>query len=135
MVYFSCLLIITYLYCILRRERHQDDHQVSRHGWGNFGILSGASVTRTEVQVEAVADMVVYGSQGKKLVNDDCVICLASFEDGEECKVLRDCGHVYHKECIDEWIWRDGHCPLCRVYARVVRSVGHDLEFGILPFP
>ena len=41
----------------------------------------------------------------------DCSICLES----EDSTSLTRCGHIFHKDCINEWIdsfhWR---CPLCR---------------------
>ncbi|XVF20049.1 hypothetical protein REPUB_Repub11eG0164800 [Reevesia pubescens] len=45
---------------------------------------------------------------------DDCAICLEKFEDGDQCRVLYNCKHIYHKFCIDQWLARDRHCPLCR---------------------
>ncbi|XP_038707295.1 RING-H2 finger protein ATL16-like [Tripterygium wilfordii] len=46
--------------------------------------------------------------------NNDCVICLDKFEEGELCRVLDRCNHVYHRFCIDKWLFKDTHCPLCR---------------------
>jgi hypothetical protein len=41
-----------------------------------------------------------------------CVICLASYQDQENVKVL-GCGHHYHPECVDEWLRINRKCPLC----------------------
>jgi hypothetical protein len=44
-----------------------------------------------------------------------CLICLSSYETGEECRQLKTCGHMFHKECIDQWlITGRNSCPLCR---------------------
>jgi len=43
----------------------------------------------------------------------ECVVCLTNFEAGCRVRVL-PCGHVFHTGCIDEWLGRDPHCPLCR---------------------
>ncbi|KAA8904247.1 hypothetical protein TRICI_005557 [Trichomonascus ciferrii] len=46
---------------------------------------------------------------------DRCLICLSSYETGEECRQLKTCGHMFHKECIDQWlITGRNSCPLCR---------------------
>lgn len=51
---------------------------------------------------------------------EGCVICLDDFKDGDECRVLRPkCNHMYHKTCIDLWLTKDNHCPLCRGSVRV----------------
>ncbi|KAK8671611.1 hypothetical protein V6N13_038201 [Hibiscus sabdariffa] len=44
----------------------------------------------------------------------DCVICLEVFKDGDSCRVLPICKHLYHRFCIDQWLVKNGHCPLCR---------------------
>ncbi|KAM1074488.1 hypothetical protein ACFX11_019668 [Malus domestica] len=46
--------------------------------------------------------------------SDDCAICLEEFTEGQECRLLDDCKHSFHKLCIDEWLaTRKAYCPLC----------------------
>lgn len=33
-----------------------------------------------------------------------CVVCQCEFEGSEVLKLLPSCGHVYHVECIDQWL-------------------------------
>ncbi|KAL5750233.1 hypothetical protein ACOSP7_024836 [Xanthoceras sorbifolium] len=61
-----------------------------------------------EQEDEAEADT---GSTSK------CCICLDEFKDGDRCKILSNCNHVYHKECIDKWLLQCICCPLCRGFA------------------
>ena len=42
-----------------------------------------------------------------------CSICLDDFNSEKEIAFL-DCKHIYHMECIIEWINKDASCPLCR---------------------
>lgn len=42
-----------------------------------------------------------------------CSICLEDFDSGKEIICL-DCKHIYHTECIIQWINKDASCPLCR---------------------
>ncbi|XP_059438017.1 RING-H2 finger protein ATL74-like [Corylus avellana] len=45
----------------------------------------------------------------------NCAICLGEFLHGEEVRVLPRCKHMYHKDCIDQWlVLRSLHCPICR---------------------
>ncbi|RPB24616.1 hypothetical protein L211DRAFT_178814 [Terfezia boudieri ATCC MYA-4762] len=40
--------------------------------------------------------------QCRKLSEGDrCLVCLSEYEAGEECRLLAQCRHVFHKECID----------------------------------
>mmetsp|Transcript_1851 Transcript_1851/g.5582 ORF Transcript_1851/g.5582 Transcript_1851/m.5582 type:complete len:628 (+) Transcript_1851:128-2011(+) len=43
----------------------------------------------------------------------ECMVCLCPFEEGERVRRL-PCNHVFHTACVDEWLGRDAHCPLCR---------------------
>ncbi|XP_068640831.1 RING-H2 finger protein ATL80-like [Aristolochia californica] len=58
-------------------------------------------------------------SASGKLV--DCAICLAEFVDGDEIRVLQQCGHGYHVGCIDTWLGSHSSCPSCRQILVVAR--------------
>ncbi|CAD8132974.1 unnamed protein product [Paramecium pentaurelia] len=49
---------------------------------------------------------------------DCCTICLE--ESGNPVEIQLECGHVFHKECISEWLSREKHCPVCK----------RDVDFG-----
>lgn len=55
---------------------------------------------------------------------EDCAICLAEFEEGEEIRVLPHCGHGYHVICIDAWLASHSTCPSCRQMCRWSSSGG-----------
>eukprot|EP01036_Dinobryon_divergens_P032586 gene32586-42204_t len=42
-----------------------------------------------------------------------CPICLSTFVVGEVARSLR-CKHIFHKECLDEWLRVNASCPTCR---------------------
>ncbi|KAI3986471.1 hypothetical protein MKX01_037753 [Papaver californicum] len=46
--------------------------------------------------------------------DEQCSICLTMFEDEEKVKVLPNCKHCYHPECVDAWLITHSSCPLCR---------------------
>jgi hypothetical protein len=44
-----------------------------------------------------------------------CPVCLADFADGEAVRVLPECLHYFHAECIDTWLGAGKtSCPMCR---------------------
>ncbi|KAF2489371.1 hypothetical protein BU16DRAFT_471864 [Lophium mytilinum] len=44
-----------------------------------------------------------------------CLVCLCDFEVGQEARNLIKCGHLFHRECIDQWLTTGRNsCPLCR---------------------
>ncbi|EAZ23518.1 hypothetical protein OsJ_07214 [Oryza sativa Japonica Group] len=44
----------------------------------------------------------------------ECAVCLTVFDDGDDLRLLPQCSHAFHPDCIDPWL--EGHvtCPLCR---------------------
>ncbi|PGG98673.1 hypothetical protein GX51_06679 [Blastomyces parvus] len=47
--------------------------------------------------------------------SERCLICLSDYEAAEEVRQLTTCQHIYHRECIDEWLTTGRNsCPLCR---------------------
>ena len=50
---------------------------------------------------------------GDKDITEKCSICLDNFKRGiKGCKL--PCGHLFHEECIKDWLKVDHICPVCR---------------------
>ncbi|KAG8668131.1 hypothetical protein FPOAC1_007499 [Fusarium poae] len=48
-------------------------------------------------------------------ISPACSICTEDFVEGVKLRML-PCGHLYHPQCIDQWLTdRSRTCPLCRV--------------------
>uniref|UniRef100_I1R295 RING-type domain-containing protein n=1 Tax=Oryza glaberrima TaxID=4538 RepID=I1R295_ORYGL len=43
-----------------------------------------------------------------------CPVCLSEFGDGEAVRVLPECMHYFHVDCIGTWLRANTSCPLCR---------------------
>lgn len=46
-----------------------------------------------------------------------CPICLDDFDDVNEIFTLK-CNHVFHRDCINEWLLKRSTCPYCRIYLK-----------------
>jgi predicted RNase H-like nuclease (RuvC/YqgF family) len=44
--------------------------------------------------------------------NFDCFICYDEFKDNECLKQLM-CKHIFHKECLSQWLMNSNNCPIC----------------------
>jgi Ring finger domain len=44
----------------------------------------------------------------------ECTICITELEDGDMVRTLPKCNHVFHRDCIDRWLYISGTCPICR---------------------
>ncbi|CAH8347021.1 unnamed protein product [Eruca vesicaria subsp. sativa] len=51
----------------------------------------------------------------------ECAICLTEFSNGDELRVLPQCGHGFHVSCIDTWLGSHSSCPSCRQILVVAR--------------
>jgi hypothetical protein len=56
----------------------------------------------TAEEVSAAGGVAKVGEGLKIVEGDRCLVCLSDYEFGEECRMLTGCGHLFHRECIDE---------------------------------
>ena len=46
--------------------------------------------------------------------DNTCSICLSEYRTKETLKMIPECQHCFHAECIDEWLRLKASCPVCR---------------------
>ncbi|KAK7397226.1 hypothetical protein VNO78_18393 [Psophocarpus tetragonolobus] len=44
----------------------------------------------------------------------ECAVCLCEFEETETLRLIPKCDHVFHPDCIDQWLSSHTSCPVCR---------------------
>eukprot|EP00252_Welwitschia_mirabilis_P002098 TRINITY_DN12017_c0_g1_i1.p1 TRINITY_DN12017_c0_g1~~TRINITY_DN12017_c0_g1_i1.p1 ORF type:complete len:169 (-),score=25.67 TRINITY_DN12017_c0_g1_i1:20-526(-) len=46
----------------------------------------------------------------------ECAVCLCQVKMGQEIRVSKKCGHMFHRACLDPWLLLHPQptCPLCR---------------------
>jgi hypothetical protein len=62
-----------------------------------------------------------YAGKAKKVKKDDillkdeceCFICFEKYKEKELTRTLQ-CGHTFHKKCVDKWLKKRSTCPHCR---------------------
>ena len=52
--------------------------------------------------VHAAGGVSIVGEDIHPLEGDRCLVCLSDYDPGEQCRTLSGCGHIFHKDCIDE---------------------------------
>ncbi|XP_011084385.1 RING-H2 finger protein ATL70-like [Sesamum indicum] len=43
-----------------------------------------------------------------------CSICLVDYKDNDVLRLLPECGHLFHLNCVDPWLMLNPTCPICR---------------------
>ncbi|CAL0300461.1 unnamed protein product [Lupinus luteus] len=55
------------------------------------------------------------GGEENRRKDEICSICLVQFEGEDAVSKLKRCGHVFHVNCIEQWLDRGQFsCPFCR---------------------
>ncbi|PWA40558.1 Zinc finger, RING/FYVE/PHD-type [Artemisia annua] len=61
--------------------------------------------------------------EGKRV---ECIVCLDGFTDGDTCRMLPNCKHSFHANCVDSWLINTAVCPICRTGVEIERSGKED---------
>ena len=79
-------------------------------------VLHKPPAAKKEMAAETSSSTAADQSE-RELLPVTCPVCLTdfTFSDGEQI-ISTPCFHVFHEECIGEWLHRPGgsHCPPCR---------------------
>ena len=43
-----------------------------------------------------------------------CAICLSEYNSKETVRIIPECKHCFHADCVDEWLRMNSTCPVCR---------------------
>nr|GMD00748.1 RING-H2 finger protein ATL80-like [Ipomoea batatas]GMD17498.1 RING-H2 finger protein ATL80-like [Ipomoea batatas] len=102
---------------------------VARCAWlrrsraGANGGASGQSSSNKGLKKKVLRSLpkFTYGGAAEKEIPADCAICLTEYEQGDEIRVLPQCRHGFHVQCIDTWLGSHSSCPSCRQILVVAR--------------
>lgn len=63
------------------------------------------------------------------LDSTECVICFEHMN--QEDMVLTNCGHVYHRNCLERWQRHNPECPQCKRKTNALRTTGQRLNLAL----
>lgn len=63
------------------------------------------------------------------LDSTECTICFENMDQKD--MVLTNCGHVYHKHCLEAWQRRNPECPQCKRKTNALRTTGQRLNLAL----
>ncbi|KAL8515755.1 hypothetical protein ACS0TY_014442 [Phlomoides rotata] len=65
----------------------------------------------------------------------ECAVCLNEFQEEEKLRIIPNCAHVFHIDCIDIWLQNNANCPLCRRSISATRPGVHFPALAPSPSP
>lgn len=87
----------------------------------NFGIRGGSTSAKLQRGLDPAIVSALPLVEFAELPADqqvgkyfDCPVCLDVFDPSDRLRLLPQCAHAFHSECIDEWFRSHTTCPLCR---------------------
>ncbi|XP_040998656.1 RING-H2 finger protein ATL16-like [Juglans microcarpa x Juglans regia] len=60
----------------------------------------------------------------------ECAVCLNEFQEDEKLRIIPNCSHLFHIDCIDVWLQSNANCPLCRTSISVMSRFQTDLALA-----
>ncbi|KAH9620406.1 hypothetical protein KSS87_000018 [Heliosperma pusillum] len=90
-----------------QNPRMQLSATTSRHhsAWNTNVVIKGELKEKLQV---------IQFDEKVKARDSLCCVCLGEFEMEEELQQVRLCRHVFHGDCIYQWLRANTTCPLCR---------------------
>ncbi|XVF47793.1 hypothetical protein PTKIN_Ptkin03bG0139300 [Pterospermum kingtungense] len=95
--------LLLFLPLLLRHQRHR--HRRYSHPSSGFSSKQLKKLSQFRFSKE---------TKTTYLESDPCVICLDGFRQGQWCRNLPGCGHLFHRKCLDAWLMKVAACPICR---------------------
>ncbi|CAO2150292.1 unnamed protein product [Urochloa humidicola] len=111
-----------------RRRRHHHRHNNNQQQQEveddedeevSISVEVSAATSRThlvkaQAEASSPAAVVCRYRKEEEWKEPTCAVCLADFDDGETVRLLPECLHYFHAECIGTWLQGSTSCPMCR---------------------
>ncbi|XP_010279175.1 PREDICTED: E3 ubiquitin-protein ligase ATL41-like [Nelumbo nucifera] len=119
------LVVLLHIYarCVLRRQaaRQATLRRLSM-GAVAWQVQNEQPKRGLDASVFASLPIFVYKQQTEQdqlggATTTECAVCLSSLEEEERVRLLPNCKHLFHVQCIDMWLDSHTTCPVCRTEA------------------
>lgn len=93
------------------KSLEQQQQTISEHS--NVSLQNFAPLTHTfTMAVSYITNLLLL--LWSQYVFCRCAVCLGDYQKNEVLRQLPVCSHIFHKDCVDEWLVKNSTCPLCR---------------------
>ncbi|KAJ7538448.1 hypothetical protein O6H91_11G048500 [Diphasiastrum complanatum] len=117
LVLVSAIMLASYV-CVRMRSQRERDQAVAQQQQGAVGQERLMGVAGLDQATLESYPKIIFSSQQPLLPphaeSTSCSICLADYKDEEVLRMMPECRHVFHANCIDSWLHLHASCPMCR---------------------
>lgn len=125
-------LFVICVYASFRRRQHRGNFLRSgrniswRRGF-SFAREDPLSLQNVGLEARVIESLPVFEYKAQSFKDTlDCAVCLSEFEESEKGRLLPNCKHRFHVDCIDMWFHSHSTCPICRTGAQPKQKVGKN---------
>lgn len=109
------ILILSYFWTCKRLQPHPSDRSAASEDEDDsinleLGVNESILVNCPKL-LYSQAKMEI---KGKNVISSGCAVCLAEYAEEDVVRLLPDCEHIFHVDCVDPWLKRSVSCPICR---------------------
>uniref|UniRef100_A0A7N0U2S6 RING-type domain-containing protein n=1 Tax=Kalanchoe fedtschenkoi TaxID=63787 RepID=A0A7N0U2S6_KALFE len=131
----TILIVMLHIYakCLLMRQERVRARAAPRSFSGDAVMpvddddqLSPGSSSRRKPGLDALTiaslPKFVYAEMKGLDEGVECAVCLGAVCGQEVVRMLPNCKHLFHMECVDKWLCLHTSCPICRTAAEPVEA-------------
>lgn len=112
-----------YARCALRRRARRRATAIGELSTGTTAAETRAEPPKRGLDPSVIATLPIFVYKLRDRMDDDdaveCPICLTALEQEDVARLLPNCKHIFHAECIDMWLHSHSTCPNCRIGAEL----------------
>jgi len=91
-------------------------------------FLQPVNIYPSQTQIEIATRTMRY-SDISNPPNTSCPISMEEFNDDDQVSLIRQCGHIFMSQCLNNWFRTNCSCPVCRYD---IRNYNSNTSIGFL---
>ncbi|KAK7295154.1 hypothetical protein RJT34_18059 [Clitoria ternatea] len=112
-VFLSLFIQLCYIYIVMRREQNNATTLNSESDNNE-----NKNPTGLPIDIINSYHSFPYSKTNNEATMSDhdttCSICISDYEESEILRMMPQCQHYFHKDCVDSWLKVNASCPICR---------------------
>ncbi|XP_035263468.1 leukemia NUP98 fusion partner 1 [Anguilla anguilla] len=101
------------------RQHHSTCHPTMEESDQARSSLPDQRITTINELSETFERKLKFRTRNVMSLSDADTLCLICHDDMKSCGTVvteLNCTHCFHKECIEQWLWKKQSCPTCHVH-------------------